>query len=75
MLTFYQYLLTFRRSNDNNEIALLAEHVFFDHSFPKHSRDYHELSSYLEMNVDYILNMSIFDDIWQMYEEYRYKKI
>ncbi|MDF2556620.1 MAG: YozE family protein [Bacillales bacterium] len=74
MLTFYQYLLTFRHSNENNEIVLFAEHVFLDHSFPKQSRDYHELSSYLEMNVDYILNMSLFDEIWMMYEEYRYKK-
>lgn len=74
MLTFYQYLLTFRHSNNNTEIALLAEHVFLDHSFPKQSKDYQELSSYLEMNVDYILNMTLFDETWQMYEEYRYKR-
>ncbi|MDF2536116.1 MAG: hypothetical protein K0R18_2278 [Bacillales bacterium] len=74
MQTFYQYLLTFRQSNKDNEIAMLAEHVFLDHSFPKRSKNYHELSSYLEMNTDYMLNMTLFDEVWLMYEDYRYKR-
>ncbi|OJG68901.1 hypothetical protein RV09_GL000300 [Enterococcus moraviensis] len=40
-----------------------------DIQFPKQSEDYHELSSYLEMNVDYVPNMHIFDEIWEKYVE------
>ncbi|MGC3746288.1 YozE family protein, partial [Enterococcus faecalis] len=37
--------------------------------FPKQTEDYHELSSYLEMNADYLSNMDIFDELWEKYLE------
>ena len=40
-----------------------------DIQFPKHSKDYHEVSTYLELNADYLENMSLFDDFWALYEE------
>lgn len=40
-----------------------------DIQFPKQSEDYHELSTYLEMNVDYLPSMLIFDEVWEKYLE------
>ncbi|OJG72995.1 hypothetical protein RV12_GL000772 [Enterococcus quebecensis] len=40
-----------------------------DIQFPKQSEDYHELSTYLEMNTDYLENMYIFDELWEKYVE------
>lgn len=40
-----------------------------DIQFPKQSEDYHELSTYLEMDVDYLPNMLIFDEVWEKYLE------
>ncbi len=48
-------------------MSMFAENVFHDPGFPKNSADYHEISLYLEMNVDYILDMSLFDDAWNLY--------
>ena len=35
----------------------------------KHTDDYDEVSSYLELNVDYLPSMDIFDRIWEQYVE------
>ncbi|MDR2465457.1 MAG: YozE family protein [Streptococcaceae bacterium] len=66
--SFYHYLLTERHHHPKNEIQHLANLVFEDIAFPKHSEDYDELSSYLEM-VDYVENMRIFDKAWESYLE------
>lgn len=36
-------------------------------STPKQSTDYNELSSYLELNADYLESMSVFDQAWEQY--------
>ncbi len=66
--------MTFRNSIKKTEMSIFAENVFRDHGFPKNSSDYHEISLYLEMNGEYILNMSLFDDAWNLYlqHEQRY---
>lgn len=74
MQTYYQFLMTYRHALEYSEIAMLAEHVYMDHSFPKTCSDYNELSSYLEINVDYILNMSLFDETWELYQAYLIKR-
>ncbi|MEO5299921.1 YozE family protein [Enterococcus cecorum] len=51
------------------ELQLFATSASEDIQFPKHSQDYHEVSSYLEMNADYLSNMSLFDAFWAQYEE------
>lgn len=66
--SFYQYLLTLR-SPHQTPIAQFANHAAKDPQFPKHSEDYQELSAYLEMDVDYLETMTIFDDIWEIYME------
>ena len=65
--SFYQYLLTFRQPKNIDAITKFANDAFLDHSFPKHSSDYHEVSAYLEMNGHYLESMRIFDDAWEQY--------
>ena len=69
MKTFYQFLMTFRQPANIDAITKFANDAFHDHDFPKQSRDYHELSQYLEMNGAYLEAMSVFDEAW---EEYKY---
>ena len=65
--SFYQYLMTQRRTESDHDMANFAELVFQDTVFPKHSSDYQEISDYLETHADYSFNLSKFDDIWQSY--------
>ena len=67
MKSFYHYLLTFRQPKNIDNITKFANDAFLDHSFPKHSTDYHEISAYLEMNGHYLDSMSIFDEAWEQY--------
>lgn len=65
--TFYQYLMIHRNSEGKSELAIFANHAYLDHSFPKRSSDYQEISQYLELNGDYLPSMRIFDEAWEMY--------
>ncbi|WP_353990332.1 YozE family protein [Pediococcus argentinicus] len=67
--TFYQYLMTQRNPESSEEVANFANNAFFDQSFPKQSKDFEELSQYLELNGNYLHNMSVFDLAWQQYLE------
>ncbi|WP_245640505.1 YozE family protein [Neobacillus massiliamazoniensis] len=67
MKSFYHFLMKYRHPAPKDEISQFANDVYLDHSFPKISEDYHELSSYLEMNGHYLNSMSIFDEAWQLY--------
>lgn len=67
--SFYHYLMTLRGPSHTDEEQIFATHVGHDIQFPKHTSDYHEISTYLEMNVDYLSSMDIFDRIWDKYLE------
>lgn len=67
--SFYHFLMKFRQPAINNEIDHFAYSVYHDHSFPKQSEDYHELSNYLELHVDYMPTLNLFDQVWVMYVE------
>ncbi|EOT42816.1 MULTISPECIES: YozE family protein [Enterococcus] len=67
--SFYHYVLTLKGPNHLSEEQVFANHVSHDIQFPKHTGDYDELSSYLEMNVDYLSSMDIFDRIYEQYVE------
>ncbi|MFL6554931.1 MAG: YozE family protein, partial [Bacillus sp. (in: firmicutes)] len=47
MKSFYHFLMKYRHPAPKDAISHFANHAFLDHSFPKTSEDYHELSSYL----------------------------
>lgn len=66
--SFYHYLLKFRDIKPKDPLSEFANHAYEDHSFPKSSTDYHELSLYLEMNGHYLPSMSIFDQAWEQYK-------
>ncbi len=67
--SFFHFLLKFRASKPNDEIANFANSAYEDHDFPKHSKDYYELTNYLELNGDYLNSMSIFDEVWDLYQQ------
>ncbi|WP_413309387.1 YozE family protein [Bacillus sp. 1P10SD] len=65
--SFYHFLMKYRHPAPKDRISLFANHAYMDHSFPKSSKDYQELSSYLELNGQYLESMSTFDEAWQLY--------
>lgn len=67
--SFYQYVLTLQGANIDQPETKFANEVSQDIQFPKHSESYHLISDYLELNVDYLENMHVFDDIWERYLE------
>ncbi len=67
MKPFYAFLMRYRQPKEVDEITKFANHAFLDHSFPKQSSNYDEVSRYLELNVDYLVSMTIFDEAWDLY--------
>lgn len=67
--SFYHYLMKYREEPPRDELAAFANHAFDDHSFPKSEDSYDELSRYLEMDIDYLPTMSVFDAAWEKYEQ------
>lgn len=66
--SFYHYLMTERDGNMKDQITVFANAAFRDTDFPKQSKDYHEISHYLEMYGTYLDSMTIFDDAWERYQ-------
>ena len=48
-------------------MSRLANAVHKDQGFPKQSKDFDELSTYLENSTDYTKLLVIFDDAWHNY--------
>lgn len=65
--SFYQYLMTQRDPNGTDEVTQFANNASNDSYFPKQEQDYKKLSDYLELNVNYLPSMTIFDRAYQMY--------
>jgi len=65
--SFYHFLMKFRHPAPKDEISEFANHAYEDHSFPKNSADYDEISSYLELNAPYLSGMQVFDHAWETY--------
>ncbi|KMY50470.1 YozE family protein [Peribacillus loiseleuriae] len=67
MKPFYTFLMNYRQPKEVDEMTKFANEAFNDHTFPKQSNNYDELSRYLEMNGHYLRSMSIFDEVWDTY--------
>ncbi len=67
--TFYMYVLTHRGGDWNDPKVRFAEACFEDHSFPKSSESFEEISLYVEMHGNELLTISAFDELWALYEE------
>jgi uncharacterized protein YozE (UPF0346 family) len=65
--SFYHFLMRYRHPEPSDHISKFANQAYQDHGFPKNSTDYHDLSSYLELNGHYLTSMRIFDDAWDLY--------
>ncbi|TYR81197.1 YozE family protein [Priestia megaterium] len=68
MKSFYHYMMKFRFNAKEDPIGELARFLYEDHSFPKNAKNYHEISSYLELNGQYLISMSVFDEAWELYQ-------
>lgn len=67
--------MKYRHPKPKDDMSLFANEAYLDHSFPKDSDNYHQISSYLEMNVDYLKSMSVFDEAWNHYQHEILKRI
>lgn len=67
-MTFYQFMMTLRGKLVADEKSKLADWMFKDHDFPKHSNNYHEISDYLEWNTPFHNALMVFDEVWAIYE-------
>ena len=65
--SFYHFLMKYRQPTNRDEITTFANSVYDDLAFPKQADSYDEVSSYLELNGDYLESMRIFDDAWDRY--------
>ncbi len=65
--SFYHFLMKYRHPEPKEVISVFANDAYHDHSFPKTSSDYDQLSSYLEFNGTYLKSMRIFDEAWELY--------
>ena len=68
-MTFYNYLMRHRAPVEKDDATRLANLVFQDSLFPKQSKDFNEISTYLVTQAPFYFNLSLFDDIWQAYLE------
>ena len=65
--SFYLFVLTFRGGDMSEPKTRFAEAAFLDHSFPKTSSSFDELSSYFETKADEFMTTSTFDELWELY--------
>ena len=65
--SFYHYILTLRGALEVNPVTHFAQAVSLDPQFPKQSTEYDEISSYLELEADYVPTMQLFDELWDLY--------
>ena len=67
--SFYQFLMTEKDPDSQDEIAQFANNAQFDTTFSKHEQNYEKLSEYLEENAGYLPSMTIFDDAYRAYQD------
>lgn len=60
--------MTERNPKSQQPKAILADLVFEESSFPKHTVDFDEISRYLEEHASFSFNLSDFDRIWEEYQ-------
>jgi uncharacterized protein YozE (UPF0346 family) len=65
--SFYHFILKYRGGKKEDDFGHLAEEIFYDHSFPKQSNDYDEISSYVELRGYFLGASAAFDQMWERY--------
>ncbi len=67
--------MKYRHPKPKDELSKFANDAYLDHSFPRNTESYDEVSSYLEMNGHYLQSMSVFDEAWDKYQNEILKRI
>ncbi|XJS11696.1 YozE family protein [Aerococcaceae bacterium WGS1372] len=67
-LTYYEYINRFVDYDADDPISRLANRIHSDNAFPKRSKDFEEISTYLESSSKYSKLLVIFDESWQNYQ-------
>lgn len=65
--SFYTWLMAQRNPGSKVPAALLADLVFEESAFPKHTDNFEKVSRYLEDEASFSFNLSEFDKIWEDY--------
>lgn len=65
--TFYEYIRRFVDHDAKDPMSRLANAIQKDIAFPKQSKNFDEISTYLEHSPDYGKLLVIFDDAWHNY--------
>ncbi|GGE27551.1 UPF0346 protein [Streptococcus himalayensis] len=60
--------MTERNPKSQAPKAILADLVFEETAFPKHTDDFDLISRYLEEHASFSFNLSEFDRIWEEYQ-------
>ncbi len=68
-MPFYTFLMKHRAPVEVDDVTRLANLAFGDSLFPKQSRNFDEISSYLETQAPFYFNLTLFDEVWQLYLE------
>ncbi len=66
--SFYQYMKT--KVNENSSEGALAERIAKDTMFPKYTKDYNEVSDYLEKNPYDDISLTVFDDAFEQFKNW-----
>lgn len=64
-------MMRYRGAKKTMEERKLADWIYEDHEFPKHSQSYDEISQYLEWNIPFNNAINLFDELWQEYLDFR----
>ncbi|PCR99775.1 YozE family protein [Lactococcus fujiensis] len=68
-MPFYTFLMKHRSPIEIDDVTRLANLAFRDSLFPKQSKNFDEVSTYLETQAPFYYNLALFDEIWEKYLE------
>lgn len=68
--SFYKFIIRYKDPSANDPMSRLANVIFSDRRFPKHTDNFNEISDYMEKNDNYSSFMTTFDDAWRLYERH-----
>ncbi|MGO4927454.1 YozE family protein [Fundicoccus sp. Sow4_D5] len=65
--TFYEYIRRYVDHDAKDPMSRLANAIHKDIAFPKQSKSFDEVSTYLEQSIEYTKLLVIFDEAWHNY--------
>ncbi|PSL41890.1 uncharacterized protein YozE (UPF0346 family) [Planomicrobium soli] len=65
--SFYHFALNYRGKLNPDDYSRFADAMFLDPSFPKASKNFEDLSRYIEEKAHPVMKASTFDRMWEDY--------